>query len=212
MASCQDSRALPGHRGTLHKTVSDTSPFRLSACGTLHETLEEEDNEEEDVSRTALDYIQQLHSVLGQETAEYFLNPPPMDFQVSPFLQKILDGMEDTLGAEELWRILQEKSKQKLQKVYGELIGEDTLNISRDLAQRPVMQKVSRKRNNLIYIKQILETQQRLTNVLLSENPLPDVDDSQGLEGPTRYLPQTRSDPVIYSQIAKIDAKTSVHS
>ncbi|XP_077307771.1 uncharacterized protein LOC143927531 isoform X2 [Lithobates pipiens] len=178
MAGCQytevNRRQKSFHRG-------DSSLLCSSVCESLEE--EEEEEEEEAVSSPATDYSQQLCSILGYETAEYFLNPPPMDFQVSPSLQEILDEMEDPLGAEELWRILQAKSKQKLREEYGEPIRPEMINILKNFAQRPTMQKVATKRHHLTYIRQTLQHQQDLTNMLLSENPLPDINAAGGTEG-----------------------------
>ncbi|XP_040214839.1 uncharacterized protein LOC120945054 [Rana temporaria] len=182
MAGCQypgaNRRQKSFHRG-------DSSLLCSSVCESLHEEEEEEAGSSPDT-----DYAQQLCSILGYETAEYFLNPPPMDFQVSPSLQKILDQMEDPLGAEELWRILQAESKKKLSEEYGEPIRPEMINILKNFAQRPTMQKVATKRHHLTYIRQTLQHQQDLTNMLLSENPLPDINGCQGAEGPRGFPSQ----------------------
>ncbi|XP_018431584.1 PREDICTED: uncharacterized protein LOC108804371 [Nanorana parkeri] len=175
MAGCQNTEADSSQK-SFHR--GDSSLFCSSRCEALQET-EEEDKDEEAVSSPAPDYAQQLCSILGPETADYFLNPPPMEFHVSPSVQKILDEMEDSLGAEELWRILQTKSKQKLKEEYGEPIRLEKINILKNFAQRPAMQKVVAKRHHLTYMRQTLLHQQDLTNMLLSDNPLPDMNGHQ---------------------------------
>ncbi|XP_073500950.1 coiled-coil domain-containing protein 71 isoform X3 [Phyllobates terribilis] len=170
------------------RSDSGNSPMCRSVCEMLQESSEEEDGG--DGSGGNLTYVQQLQRILGDETAEYFLHPPPMEFHISASLQSILDQMEDTPGAEELWRILQEKSKQKLKEEYGEPISQEEINLLRNFAQRPAMQKVSRKRRQLIYIRQLLESHQDQTDLLLSSNPFPDMNDDQGMEGSTRFLHQ----------------------
>ncbi|XP_077134488.1 uncharacterized protein LOC143788588 isoform X2 [Ranitomeya variabilis] len=170
------------------RSDSGNTPICRSICEMLQESSEEED--EGDGSGGNPTYVQQLQRILGADRAEYFLHPPPMEFHISASLQSILDQMEDTPGAEELWRILQEKSKQKLKVEYGEPISQEEINLLRDISQRPVMQKVSRKRRQLIYIRHLLKSQQDQTDLLLSRNPFPDMNDDLGLEGSTRFLHQ----------------------
>ncbi|MEE6502325.1 hypothetical protein FKM82_004479 [Ascaphus truei] len=58
----------------------------------LGEMLQEIEEEETQSSPTP-HYSQQLRGILGREAAEYFLNPPPMEFRMSSSLQRILEGM-----------------------------------------------------------------------------------------------------------------------
>ncbi|KAM4651245.1 uncharacterized protein O3C94_013776 [Discoglossus pictus] len=149
--------------------------------------LQEMDEEDEDPS-PAPDYTQELRRILGNDTAEYFLNPPPMDFQISPSLQRILDTMEDPLGAEQLWRILQEMSQKRLQEGHGDVSRTDQTSLLRDFAQRPVMRRVTKKRQNLLFIRQISQLHEDIATLQLANGPLPDMNDSRGQEGHTRYL------------------------
>ncbi|KAM3914551.1 uncharacterized protein RB166_017083 [Leptodactylus fuscus] len=174
---------------------SGNSPFCRSVCEMLQESSEEED--EGDGSGGDLTYVQQLQRILGNETAEYFLHPPPMEFHISSSLQSILDQMEDTPRAEDLWRILQEKSKQRLKEEYGDPMSQEQINLLRNFPQRPMMQKVSRKHHRLVYMRQLLQSQQDRTDLLLCASPFPDMNDSQGAEGATRFLHPQSDRPLI---------------
>ncbi|KAG8537873.1 hypothetical protein GDO81_023659, partial [Engystomops pustulosus] len=172
MAGCQDWRLSPNRRISVQRMDCGNSPFCRSVCEMVQESSEEEE-EEDGGDGSSVTYVQQLQRILGQEAAEYFLHPPPMEFHVSSSLQCILEQMEDTPGAEELWRILQEKSKQKLKEDYGEPMSQEEINLFKNFAHRPVMQKVSRKRRRLIYLRQLLQSQQDRTDMLLSRSPFP---------------------------------------
>ncbi|CAH2312785.1 Hypothetical predicted protein [Pelobates cultripes] len=100
----------------------------------------------------------------------------------------------DSPSAEDLWRILQEKTQQRLRDVCREQAnqnGINTANIFKSFVQRPVMKKVSKKKHDLLYIRQANEFHQDLTILLLNINPL-DLENSQREQDFSRYL---HSDP-----------------
>ncbi|KAE8612349.1 hypothetical protein XENTR_v10012824 [Xenopus tropicalis] len=125
------------------------------------------------------DYIEQLHSVLGYEKAEYFLHPPPLDFRISSALQRILDETQDSLGAEEMWQLLRESSQQHLHEEFPEETPEYSETVLKNFAQRPIMQKVSRKRHHLSYIRQALDFYQDMSGLLLVNKLSPDFSQDQ---------------------------------
>ncbi|OCT85876.1 hypothetical protein XELAEV_18024045mg [Xenopus laevis] len=169
-------------------TGSDTGPHSdkvfTGKCKSFPESSKcpkvQEHGQKEEPTNPVPDYVRQLHSVLGYEKAEYFLHPPPLDFQISSALQRILDGAQDSPGAQEMWHILRENSQQHLHEDFPEETPEYSESVLKNFAQRPVMQKVSRKRHHLCYIRQALDFYTDMSSLLLANKPI--LDSSPGQE------------------------------
>ncbi|XP_077677520.1 uncharacterized protein LOC144267426 [Eretmochelys imbricata] len=159
--------------------------------------------EEEPLASPPPDYRQYLYSLLGPERAEYFLSPPALERCRSPGEQGLLEAVGGA-SAEELWRILHEEPRRQAAGGRGRdgagalRAGEGAPGLGHRLslcmglpwvpglggaALTPRMQRVARWSRQL-HVMHRLDA----TSLLLAREPLTDLNDSQGVQGPARYL------------------------
>ncbi|XP_053889432.1 uncharacterized protein LOC128840022 isoform X3 [Malaclemys terrapin pileata] len=135
------------------------------------------------------DYRQHLYSLLGPGRAEYFLSPPALERCRTPGEQGLLEAVGGA-GAEELWRVLHEdpqRQRQAAEARMGRAVAEQVPWLGR-AALTPRMQRVARWRRQLHVMHRLGELHQDATSLLLAREPLADLNDSQGAQGPARYL------------------------
>ncbi|CAM5165168.1 unnamed protein product [Natator depressus] len=144
--------------------------------------------EEEPLASPPPDYRQYLYSLLGPERAEHFLGPPALERCRSPGEQ----GLPEAVGgasAEELWRVLHEepRRRQAAEAGTGRALSEQVPWLG-GAALTPRMQRVARWSRQLHVMHRLGELHQDATSLLLAREPLADLNDSQGVQGPARYL------------------------
>ncbi|XP_044880244.1 uncharacterized protein LOC123374385 [Mauremys mutica] len=136
------------------------------------------------------DYRQHLYSLLGPERAKYFLSPPALARCRSPGEPGLLEAVGGA-GAEELWRVLHEEPQRRRQAAEartGQTLAEQQVPWLGRAALTPRMKRVARWRRQLHVMHRLGELHQDETSLLLAREPLADLNDSRGAQGPARYL------------------------
>ncbi|KAK6480576.1 hypothetical protein HHUSO_G18339 [Huso huso] len=147
----------------------------LSPSGTVHEEAESGPQEE---------FHKHLYRLFGREAAEYFLTPP-LRTAASPWVQRVLEEMGDQVSAEALWTVLREQSKLQLMKMDNEW----TMNTQGQTGNKRAWNKQRMQQCqqvNMMY--RTSQLYQDRTSLLLANKSFPDLNDSDGQEGPWRYL------------------------
>ncbi|XP_038667964.1 uncharacterized protein LOC119973652 [Scyliorhinus canicula] len=128
------------------------------------------------------EYKKQLYRLFSPRVAESFLQPQLARPLVNPWIQQVLEGMGGQVTAEDLWRTIREDSRRQWSLAYPQLpqgAGQGKWNGTR-VVKHP-WPGVSR-------IRGAVEVQQEQASAMLSANPLHDLNDSAGQEGPGRFL------------------------
>ncbi|XP_051777132.1 uncharacterized protein LOC127526238 [Erpetoichthys calabaricus] len=149
------------------------------------ETLREEPSLEEKP-----DFHQHLYRCFGKTTAEYFLKPQPKAVTRNPWIKRVLEDLGENVSAEELWRILREKSKLQLMSLYPQ--GGDTVGIRKPASEAvkssyngPTMRhKQHFKKVSMMYIASQMN-QDQTSLLLLSKKHFPNLN-NQHIQGATR--------------------------
>ncbi|XP_039628416.1 uncharacterized protein LOC120541134 [Polypterus senegalus] len=148
------------------------------------ETLKEEPSLEEKP-----DFHQHLYRCFGKTTAEYFLKPKPKAVTRNPWIKRVLEDLGENVSAEELWRILREKSKLQLMSLYPQ--GGDTVWMRKPASEAvkssyngPTMRHKQHFKNvSMMYTASQMNQDQ--TSLLLSKKHFPNLND-QHIQGATR--------------------------
>ncbi|XP_063147516.1 uncharacterized protein LOC134489034 [Candoia aspera] len=145
-------------------------------------------------SRPLLDYQEYLHRLLGSEKASYFLKPPTTEKPVTPRVRRLLAAGVD-MGAEEVWRALHEEPKCQHEIAAsrkGHSLSEQVPWLGRP-ATTQRLQQVASWQHRLCTMHRLGKQRQYAALCLLAMNHPPDLNDSYGTEGPTRYFHTTLS-------------------
>ncbi|XP_067855171.1 uncharacterized protein [Heptranchias perlo] len=127
------------------------------------------------------EYKKQLYRLFGPRVAKSFLQPQFDNPQANPWVQEILERMGGQVSAEDLWRIVREDSRSLLEAYSQELQGcgldrRTGAGVNKHLSP------------GVNVMRRAFQLQQGHTTLILSSNPLPNLNDSAGLEGPRRFL------------------------
>ncbi|XP_058029128.1 uncharacterized protein LOC131193199 [Ahaetulla prasina] len=177
--------AISGQTRDSHKWPD----FRRSGSWSLQR------NQKKEVSRIPLlNYQEYLHGFLGSEKASYFLNPPTTEKPISPRVRRLLVAGID-MGAEEVWRALHEEPKYQHEitaSSKGHSLSEQVPWLGRPATTRRLRQ-VASWQQQLRAMHRLGKQHQYAALYLLATDQLPDLNDSYGTEGPTRYFHNTLS-------------------
>nr|XP_015203456.1 PREDICTED: uncharacterized protein LOC107077423 [Lepisosteus oculatus]XP_015203457.1 PREDICTED: uncharacterized protein LOC107077423 [Lepisosteus oculatus] len=126
-----------------------------------------------------------LYRLFGRATAEYFLRPSPLEMVPSPRVLRVLKHMEDQVSGEALWRALREQSNLQLMKM--EPLSFQTPSAEGLRGNQALRRRLQKSRLVSLMYRSCQVSQDR-TSLLLFSNPLPDLSDPYGKEGPRRFL------------------------
>ncbi|KAJ1111114.1 hypothetical protein NDU88_008452 [Pleurodeles waltl] len=135
------------------------------------------------------EYVRQLYSMLGPETAEYFLNPPPLEIRPRPEIQKMMKAMGDFVGAELLWTTIRAESHQRLQAI--EPVGEKKAFLLDPVGQSQWMEKSAERRHLIRLIGRSAQRQQDRTSLLIANNTCPALPESCEEDFPAKFFSGT---------------------
>ncbi|XP_067908460.1 uncharacterized protein [Heterodontus francisci] len=128
------------------------------------------------------EYKKQLYRLFSPHVAKSFLQPQHVNSLTNPRGQQLLESMGGHMTAAELWRTIREDSRSQWCPAYSQQLQDDGL----DKGTGAGVIKHSHPRVN--GLRRAAELQQGHAIAILSANPLHDLNDNAGQEGPRRFL------------------------
>ncbi|XP_055504304.1 protein piccolo-like [Leucoraja erinacea] len=168
----------PGQWGPAPKEPDQWGP--LSEAGQWEPSAEEPSQWE---PSSEPEYKRQLYRLFGREVAETFLHPDPARDPPNPSVQQLLQRMGGQVTAERLWRCVREGSGSRSSQALVQAgVREQAAG------RRPPNWASTHQRAVVEGVRRDAERQQERAAIILNANPLTDINDSAGREGPRRFL------------------------
>ncbi|XP_043538555.1 uncharacterized protein LOC122543818 [Chiloscyllium plagiosum] len=136
-----------------------------------------EDSESDDEP----EYKKQLYSLFSPSLADSFLQPLHTKPMMNPNIQLLQESVRGHVTADNLWHTIREGSRRQWSLACSQHL--------QDLAKQAAAEAGQRAWSGLGRLRTMVEMQQGQANAMLSANPLDDLNDRTGREGPRRFLP-----------------------
>ncbi|XP_030072938.1 testis-specific gene 13 protein isoform X2 [Microcaecilia unicolor] len=148
-------------------------------------TEERKENEDDEDEEEAPMYVRELYKFLGPDLAEYFLHPTSKDLITSSPKKKLF---QTPTGAGDLWKLLRKNSQRKLSREDSKLSttskGSGFVRLPKSRFEESV--NLYNKTIGLMY--RAAEVNQNKASLIMTNNPLPDLNSWQWKDTPMRYL------------------------
>ncbi|XP_066554310.1 uncharacterized protein LOC136737691 [Amia ocellicauda] len=129
-----------------------------------------------------------LYRLFGREKAEYFLRPQSPHTKTSPWVLRVLEQMGEQVSAEALWRTLREQSHLQLMKMEPLFL---QTPLAWNVSSSPARRRRRQQQSGLVGLMyRSAQLSQDHTRLFITSNPLPNLSDPCGEEGPCRFLLQ----------------------